>query len=215
MRTPAPLQYSLLDVARAFSVAAHCAVNQKRKYSGEDYFHHPEEVLQLLLTYDDPTLEMQVAALLHDVVEDTSVRLPQIRRIFGVAVTNLVNDLTEVSTPADGNRAARKKLDLQHLINAKREAMKIKCADLISNSRSIVDRDAKFAAVYLIEKLDMLKGMKFKIGNTVIWQEAFDVCLSGLRKIYPDPKEQYDLLWKAGFQTIRFEDYLNALEDLK
>jgi len=35
MRTPAPLQYSMLDAARAFMMATHCAVIQKRKCAAD------------------------------------------------------------------------------------------------------------------------------------------------------------------------------------
>ncbi|ABY63150.1 phosphohydrolase [Pseudomonas phage 201phi2-1] len=202
MREHALQQYTILDVARAFSVAAHCAVGQKRKYSGEDYFHHPEEVLQILLTYEDPTLDAQVAALLHDVVEDTQVKLDQVNRIFGRKVAMYVEQLTEVSKPGDGNREARKALDLKHLELASHTAMCIKCADLISNSRSIVERDLNFARTYLVEKLRMLKAMEYLIGGCAIWSAALEVCYNGIKKIWTSPEDQLGLFHREGFTNI-------------
>jgi len=202
MREHALQQYTVLDMARAFSVAAHCAVGQKRKYSGEDYFHHPEEVLQILLTYSEPTLDAQVAALLHDVVEDTQIKLEQVQRIFGKKVAEYVEQLTEVSKPGDGNRETRKALDLEHLRHASHAAMRIKCADLISNSRSIVERDITFARTYLVEKLRMLQVMDYNIGSTDIWAAALQVCFNGIKKIWPLPKDQIDLLHREGFTNI-------------
>lgn len=215
MRVPAPHQYSLLDVARAFMVAAHCGVGQVRKYSGEDYFHHPEEVLQLLLSYDDPTLEMQVAALLHDVVEDTNVTLVQIRRIFGMQIASLVEQLTEVSKPEDGNRAARKQKDLEHLAGATPEAMRIKCADLMSNSKSIVERDVSFAKTYLVEKLRMLAAMHTQVGLTLVWQEAARICVDGVMKIWPEPEEALAIIQSNGFPDITLKDLIEYGAKLK
>lgn len=202
MRTPAPLQYSLMDVARAFMVAAHCGVGQVRKYTGEDYFHHPEEVLQLLLTYDEPTLDMQVAALLHDVIEDTNVKIEQIRRIFGMAIAQMVYELSDVSKPEDGNRATRKRLDREHIGRASRKSMRIKCADLLSNSKSIVERDVSFAKTYLVEKLLILNEIRMEIGNTLIWKEALWVCTEGVDAIWPDINERIAIYTENGFPGL-------------
>ena len=67
--------------------------------------------------------------------------------------------LTDVSRPEDGNRAARKTLDREHIAKASPQAKTIKIADLIDNSRSIMAHDPQFARVYLAEKrllLDVL-----------------------------------------------------------
>lgn len=199
MRTPAPLQYSCMDVARAFMVAAHCSVGQVRKYTGEDYFHHPEEVLQLLLTYDEPTLEMQVAALLHDVIEDTNVKIEQIRRIFGMAIAQMVHELSDVSKPEDGNRAKRKRIDREHIGQASQQSQRIKCADLLSNSKSIVARDVNFAKTYLIEKLLILDEIRMGVGNTMIWKEALWVCTQGVDAIWPDVEDRIKIYAENGF----------------
>ncbi len=202
MRTPAPIQYSLLDVARAFMVAAHCGVGQVRKYTGEDYYHHPEDVLQILLSYDEPTLEMQVASLLHDVVEDTAVTLVQIQRIFGMDIAGMVSDLTDVSKSSDGNRATRKKIDLDHIADASQKSKRIKCADLISNSGSILKNDIKFAKVYLKEKLNLLKVMERDIGNSAIWQKAMSDCVKYINHCWPDWKDKVKIFTDAGFDYI-------------
>ena len=202
MRTPAPLQYSLMDVARAFMVAAHCSVGQVRKYTGEDYFHHPEEVLQLLLTYDEPTLEMQVAALLHDVIEDTDVKIEQIRRIFGMVIAQMVHELSDVSKPLDGNRAHRKRIDREHIGQASQQSQRIKCADLLSNSKSIVARDVNFAKTYLVEKLLILDEIRMSVGDTMIWKEALWVCMQGVDVIWPSVTDRIKIYTENGFPEL-------------
>ncbi|MGY2429566.1 HD domain-containing protein [Pseudomonas tolaasii] len=152
-----------LDVERAaaFCVGAHCAIRQKRKYTGEDYWHHPVEVMVILSQVVPGASEaMHVAALLHDVVEDTGVTLETVKDLFGETVATYVEQLTDVSKPEDGNRAARKAIDLAHTALASPEAKSIKLADLISNSRSIIERDPVFAVTYLAEKRALLEVLK-------------------------------------------------------
>jgi (p)ppGpp synthase/HD superfamily hydrolase len=141
------------QLALDFATAAH--TGQKRKYTGEDYIVHPMEVAEIVKTVAY-TPEMIAAALLHDVVEDTDASLEDILHRFGSAVADLVRDLTDVSQPEDGNRATRKALDRAHTAQASAAAKTIKLADLISNSRSIVEFDPKFAKVYLKEKALLL-----------------------------------------------------------
>jgi (p)ppGpp synthase/HD superfamily hydrolase len=99
---------------------------------------------------------MIAAALLHDVVEDTNVGLARIEAEFGSEVAQLVDWLTDVSRPSDGNRRVRKKLDLDHLARAPAEAQTIKYADLIDNSRTISRFDRQFWPVYRREMIALL-----------------------------------------------------------
>jgi len=94
------------------------------------------------------------------VVEDTSVTLKTVQELFGPIVAAYVEQLTDVSKPEDGNRAARKAKDLAHTALASPEAKSIKLADLISNSRSILERDPVFAVTYLAEKRALLEVLK-------------------------------------------------------
>jgi hypothetical protein len=74
---------------------------------------------------------------LHDTVEDTGVELAELRRVFDDDVATLVEWLTDVSRPEDGNRVARKAIDRAHTARAPARAKTVKLADLIDNSRSI------------------------------------------------------------------------------
>jgi len=102
---------------------------------------------------------MLIAALLHDVVEDTSVTIEEIQQEFGADVALLVDELTDVSKPEDGNRAHRKAIDRAHSAQACPRAQTIKLADLISNARDIVKHDKKFAMIFLNEKRQLLQMM--------------------------------------------------------
>jgi len=141
--------------AEAFATGAHERKGQVRKYTGEPYIEHPRAVVALVrsVPHDEAML---AAAWLHDTVEDTSATIADIEREFGHDVATLVGELTDVSLPSDGNRKARKTIDRHHLAVASPRAKTIKLADLIDNSRSIVERDPDFAKIYLEEKRALL-----------------------------------------------------------
>ena len=145
-----------VERAKVFATAAHAAVGQTRKYTGEPYVVHPIEVASLVESVGG-TEAMVAAALLHDVLEDTGVTVDVLEEQFGSEVADLVLWLTDVSNPNDGNRSTRKALDRQHSAAAPAAAQTIKVADLISNTRSIVAHDPGFAKVYLEEKRLLLE----------------------------------------------------------
>jgi (p)ppGpp synthase/HD superfamily hydrolase len=133
-------------------------VGQLRKYTYEPYIVHPAEVAGIVASIGGT--ESQIAAAwLHDVVEDTGVTIEVIRAEFGDEIATLVGWLTDVSRPEQGNRAVRKAIDRAHTAAAPGAAQTVKLADLISNTRSIVAHDAKFAETYLSEKRELLKVM--------------------------------------------------------
>ena len=146
----------LVQKALTFATIAHDG--QIRKYTKQPYIVHPIEVMEIVSTveHDD---EMLAAALLHDVVEDTIVTIEEIRQEFGSDVAFLVDELTDVSKPEDGNRAHRKAMDRAHSSQACSRAQTIKLADLISNARDIVQHDESFAKVFLNEKRQLLQVM--------------------------------------------------------
>jgi guanosine-3',5'-bis(diphosphate) 3'-pyrophosphohydrolase len=148
----------MVERARVFATAAHAAVAQLRKYTNEPYIVHPAEVASIVRLVPH-TEAMVAAAWLHDVVEDTGVTLETVRAEFGDEVSTLVGWLTDVSRPDHGNRDARKAVDRAHSAAAPAEAQTVKLADLISNTRSILEHDEKFARTYLEEKRLLLEVM--------------------------------------------------------
>jgi (p)ppGpp synthase/HD superfamily hydrolase len=163
--------------ARLFATAAHAAIGQKRKYTGENYVNHPAAVAEIVRSVPH-TESMLAAAWLHDVVEDTAVTIDELRREFGPVVAMLVSDLTDVSCPADGNRAARKAIDRPHTANAIPPSQTIKLADLIDNTRSIVQYDPDFAKVYLAEKALLLEVLRE--GDPTLWAQADELVNLGM-----------------------------------
>ena len=144
-------------ITRAIEFATTAHGEQKRKYTGEAYVTHPIAVAQLMLEHGAEVIQEQlVAAVLHDVVEDTEVTIEEVRREFGELVAEYVGWVTDVSKPGDGNRATRKKLDREHVAKAPSAAQTIKLADLIHNTETIVHYAPQFATIYMQEKQMLL-----------------------------------------------------------
>jgi (p)ppGpp synthase/HD superfamily hydrolase len=144
---------SLLNLAREKCKEWH--KGQQRKYTGEPYHVHPFEVAHILKERG-MSEDTQIAGLLHDTIEDCNVTKNQIAKLFGDRIADLVNMVTDVSTLTDGNRKIRKAIDRDHVAKADAEGQTIKLADLISNTRSIVEHDPGFAKVYMAEKKELL-----------------------------------------------------------
>ena len=155
--------------AKSFAEAAHASIDQRRKYSGEPYITHPAAVVELVRSVPH-TEAMICAAWLHDTVEDTPKTLADVERMFGAEIAELVEQLTDVSRPEDGNRRHRKAIDREHTAKVSAQAKTIKLADLIDNTRSIVERDPEFAKVYLAEKALLLEVLRD--GDAAMWALA-------------------------------------------
>jgi len=170
----------LVARARAYATTAHKRIEHRRKYSDQPYEVHLEAVAKLVASVsDDP--ETLAAAWLHDTVEDTPATLGDIEAEFGAAVAELVEELTDVSKPGDGNRARRKELDRQHLAQASARAKTVKLADLIDNCRDITRHDPRFARVYLAEMTALLDVLKE--GDPSLMQQARRVHARSLDKL--------------------------------
>jgi (p)ppGpp synthase/HD superfamily hydrolase len=91
LATPVEPQDTLVRRAYAFAEAAH---RGQRRKDGRAFIAHPVRVARLLASrgYDEVVL---AAALLHDVVEDTTVTLTEVRERFGARVAELVAYVTE------------------------------------------------------------------------------------------------------------------------
>ena len=154
---------------RAMEFATRKHEGQKRKYTGENYIVHPKEVAAIVYSISH-TPAMLAAAWLHDTVEDTNTTLHEIGAEFGGLVRNLVYWLTDSSTLADGNRAKRKTDYCAKMLMAPTAAKTVKLADLISNTRTIVQYDPNFAVVYMREKVELLNCLKD--GDAELWMRA-------------------------------------------
>ncbi|HEX7857528.1 MAG TPA: HD domain-containing protein [Sphingobium sp.] len=172
----------LVERAMVFAANAHGGIGQVRKYTGEPYINHPIEVMELVKTAAHFSDDMLAAALLHDTVEDTPVTQEDIERVFGPSVASLVHELTDQCHV--GNRATRKSAEAARPATISPEAQTVKLADLISNSRSILEHDPGFARVYIQEKARVLEVMT--AGDASLYRQA-RMMIASSTKTAPTP----------------------------
>lgn len=181
------MKYVLKEAIKYFR-AAHDSINQVRKYTGEPYWKHTEEVAYKVKTVCDLD-EAFIAALGHDVIEDVYPKNPvynlnAIEEKFGLTVVELILSLTDQFTHEaypELNRNERKNRERERIAGISPIAKTIKLADTISNIRSIAKYDQKFARIY-IEEMDLLMPL-LKAGNKDLFQETVEIITWAKNKI--------------------------------
>ena len=179
----------IIIAAKTYAHNAHDSIGQKRKYTGLPYHVHTDEVAGLVTSVGGSTAAI-MAAHLHDVLEDVAIvegsgfNLESIVFNFGSEVGAMVVDLTDIFTKENFpnmNRAARKAAEAARLSNVSSAAQTIKLADLVSNTRDIVQNDAGFAVTYLREKEVILKGLTH--GNSQLFKLATELLHLGKKTL--------------------------------
>jgi len=130
------LDADLRSLTKALLFAAEAHRNQRRKGAAQEpYLNHLIEVLDLVVQAGDGTdMDMVLAALLHDVVEDTPATYEDVAANFGEHVAQIVRENSDdMSLPKDERRRAR----IAAMPLKSREAKIVKMADVISNLRAI------------------------------------------------------------------------------
>jgi (p)ppGpp synthase/HD superfamily hydrolase len=179
----------LLENVRDFADKAHG--DQTRKYSADRYIVHPVRVMELCQNHTNaqPVL---AAALLHDVLEDTSVTKADLQRFLesvmkeddAAQTLKLVVELTDVYTKdryPRWNRRKRKITEAARIEKTSADSQTVKYADIIDNCREIVVQDPEFAGLFLFECKQLLK--KIPHGDAALYNTAKETVLSGLRQV--------------------------------
>ncbi|RUP25255.1 MAG: HD domain-containing protein [Curvibacter sp.] len=127
---------------QAISLAATAHEGQVRKGTSIPYITHPVAVAALVAQYGGDE-DQQIAALLHDVLEDGGPQYAdQIGERFGARVLDMVQACTDGMPDAQGHKAPwteRKRAYLQHLKTASDEALLVSGCDKLNNARAILD----------------------------------------------------------------------------
>jgi GTP diphosphokinase / guanosine-3',5'-bis(diphosphate) 3'-diphosphatase len=166
-----------VNIRKAYEMAVDAHSQQRRK-SGEPYILHPIEVARICAEEIGLGATSIVAALLHDVVEDTSVTNQQIRDIFGSKVARIVDGLTKLDSAynSDSPQAENFKKVLGTLVDDVRVIL-IKMADRLHNMRTLGsmrrDKQLKIAA----ETSFIYAPLAHRLGLFAIKSELQDLCM--------------------------------------
>ncbi len=134
MRLPAGVT---AEIARAVEFATAHHGDQRRK-TGVPYLEHLLEAVQILVEGAGVTRpDVLVAAVLHDVVEDTPCTPADVAGEFGPRVAELVGWVTIPGTAPGEDRRAAREAHLRRLRDAPRDARLVKLADRMSNVQTL------------------------------------------------------------------------------
>ncbi len=128
---------AILTLTKAMDFAARKHTDQRRKGEREEpYINHLAEVARLLAdATDGDDLDLVLAGLLHDTIEDTETTYDELVGEFGAVVADLVAEVTDDKSL---EKAERKRRQVETAPNKSDRAKMIKIADKTSNLRSIV-----------------------------------------------------------------------------
>lgn len=126
-------------VGRAYAFSERAHAGQKR-LSGEPFVSHAAEIAGILLELNLVDTNTIVAALLHDVVEDTETSLEQVEEDFGPEVARLVDGLTKIGHLRFRSREERQVENYRKLLLSIAQDIRIimiKLADRLHNMRTL------------------------------------------------------------------------------
>ena len=169
----ADLERDVQVIRRAYVIAREAHKAQKRA-SGEPYIDHPVAVANVLL---DLRLDVAsiAAALLHDVVEDTSITKEQVEQAFGREVAHLVDGVTKLSaleaqTKEDAQVGTYRKMFIAMADDPR--VVLVKLADRLHNMRTISFMKAESQQRNARETLDIYAPLAHRLG---IWQIKWEL----------------------------------------
>ncbi|WP_298591323.1 bifunctional (p)ppGpp synthetase/guanosine-3',5'-bis(diphosphate) 3'-pyrophosphohydrolase [uncultured Selenomonas sp.] len=177
-------------IRRAYELADAAHKGQKR-VSGEDYIIHPLAVAKILtdLQIDDITIS---AAILHDVVEDTTHTLDEMRELFGEEVAMLIDGVTKLGRIQYKSKEEQQLESYRKMFLAMAKDIRvimIKLADRLHNMRTLKymreDKQKRIAR----ETIEIYAPLANRLGISNVKWELEDLCLR-----YLDPKAYYDLV---------------------
>ncbi len=196
-----------IEEAYAFALEHHAG--QMRK-SGEPFISHPLEVAMILagLNLDTPTL---MAAILHDVVEDSAVSLKEIRKRFGDEVAVLVDGVTKLGRIKFDSLAEAQSQNLRKMLIAMAKDIRvilIKLADRLHNMRTLAALPEEKQHQKAIETMEIYAPLAHRLGiSSIKWE------LEDLAFYYLEPRKFAQIQKMVAESRAAREAYLHQVID--
>lgn len=194
-------------IRSAFDVAVDAHKEQRRK-SGEAYIFHPIAVAKIVASEIGLDATSIAAALLHDVVEDTSYSLVDIERLFGETVARIVDGLTKISAleyQSDVSMQAENFRKMLLTLNEDIRVIIIKIADRLHNMQTMDAMPEHKQVKIASETLYIYAPLAHRIGLYNIKTELEDL---GLK--YTEPEVYKDILSKIKDSKEEQDAYIES-----
>jgi guanosine-3',5'-bis(diphosphate) 3'-pyrophosphohydrolase len=195
-----PENEQLIRKAFMFANTAHMGV---RRNSGEPYIIHPLSVAKIVVSEIGLGTKSALAAILHDVVEDTDYTLLDISNMFGEKVATLVDGLTKLSGSFDSKQAVNFRKMLLTLSDDVRVIL-IKLADRLHNMRTLDSMPHNKQLKISSETLYIFAPLAHRLGLYAIKSELEDL---SLKYKYPEVYQQIEMKLHSGEEQINYLVY--------
>ncbi|MBP3442069.1 MAG: bifunctional (p)ppGpp synthetase/guanosine-3',5'-bis(diphosphate) 3'-pyrophosphohydrolase [Clostridia bacterium] len=196
-------------IKKAYEIAREAHEGQYRR-SGEPYIIHPVQVAKILYELGMDS-ESMIAALLHDVVEDTELTKEDVKRDFGEDVSELVEGVTKLGKVPLFTKEEQQAENVRKMLMAMSHDIRviiIKLADRIHNMRTLAFMRPHKRREKAQETLEIYAPIAHRLGIRGVKEELEDLAIS-----YLDPvayKEIQNLLEQ---QQTKRKEYLDSIQE--
>ncbi|MBP9988812.1 MAG: bifunctional (p)ppGpp synthetase/guanosine-3',5'-bis(diphosphate) 3'-pyrophosphohydrolase [Ruminococcus sp.] len=193
---------------KAYEIAKEAHKEQLRK-SGEPYIIHPIAVAKILFELGMDT-ESMVAALLHDVVEDTPLTDDDIKMAFGADVANLVEGVTKLGKVPIFTKEEQQAENIRKMLMAMSQDIRviiIKLADRMHNMRTLSFMRPQKRREIAQETLEIYAPIAHRLGIRGVKEELEDLAIS-----YLDPGAYKEIKQLLEQQQTKRKEYLDKIQ---
>ncbi len=198
----------LARLERAYLFAADHHKGQKRK-SGEAYITHPLAVANVLADMQMDLVCLQTG-LLHDVVEDTGVKIEEIKEKFGEDVARCVDGVTKLSKISLANREDRQAESIRKMLLAMTGDIRViivKLADRLHNMRTIGSLPREKQELIAQETIDIYAPIAHRLGMGKVRGELEDLAFQTLQ-----PEAAAELIREIESKRQEHEHWLRQVQ---
>lgn len=176
--------YDFDAIKRAYDFAFEAHDGQLRE-SGEMYIAHPVNVAIILADYGLDT-DSIIAALLHDVIEDTDVTEEQVRKQYGEEVLLLVDGVTKLGKIPYSSKEEQQVENLRKMLLAMVKDIRviiIKLADRLHNMRTLASMPEYKRREKALETIEVYAPLAHRLGMDAIKSELEDISIRYLDEV--------------------------------
>ena len=165
-------------IKRAFFLAKEAHEGVRRR-SGEPYLLHPIAVAKIVIEEIGLGVKSVVAALLHDVVEDTEYSVEDMERIFGPKIASMVDGLTKMSGVFNADTSEQAEYFRKVLLTLSDDVrvILIKIADRLHNMRTLGAMPMNKQIKITGETIYLFAPLAYRLGLYSIKSELEDLCM--------------------------------------